>query len=361
MAAGVQSRTATCFMKRRKPVAILFPPATNSRRKPDERIVTVPKVESAVRDVSRHERRRQNRRPACRGSGRALGSARSSRTKINCSTCLLLGLPMAVAAAGIGGYVLARRALAPVDRMAERARSDQCRAIERRLPVDNPDDELGRLATVFNETLTRLESSFEQMRRFTADASHELRTPLTAIRSVGEVGLRGRRDEVGLSRNHRQHARGSRSVGTSRRSPFDACRAPIQAKPSFPVDVVDLPELAAGDRGTVGRACRRKRSIDSTCGPRMFRAGSAIASSCGRLCSIWSTMRSSTARSAARSRFGSPSPASEPLSMSATPVPEFLSNFSRASSIGFIASTKHALAKMAEPVSVSPSRSGPSK
>jgi signal transduction histidine kinase len=47
---------------------------------------------------------------------------------------------------------------------------------------------------VFNETLGRLESSFEQMRRFTADVSHELRTPLTAIRSVGEVGLREHRD-----------------------------------------------------------------------------------------------------------------------------------------------------------------------
>src|SRR5439155_730457 len=42
---------------------------------------------------------------------------------------------------------------------------------------------------VFNGALTRLEASFEQLRRFTADASHELRTPLTAIRSVGEVGL----------------------------------------------------------------------------------------------------------------------------------------------------------------------------
>jgi signal transduction histidine kinase len=50
---------------------------------------------------------------------------------------------------------------------------------------------------VFNATLARLEASFEQMRRFTADVSHELRTPLTAIRSVGEVGLRGRRDEAG--------------------------------------------------------------------------------------------------------------------------------------------------------------------
>jgi signal transduction histidine kinase len=55
---------------------------------------------------------------------------------------------------------------------------------------------MGRLATVFNETLGRLESSFEQMRRFTADVSHELRTPLTAIRSVGEVGVREHRDEV---------------------------------------------------------------------------------------------------------------------------------------------------------------------
>src|SRR5216117_819435 len=79
--------------------------------------------------------------------------------------------------------------------MAERARSITADRLKDRLPVDNPDDELGRLATVFNETLTRLELSFEQMRRFTADVSHELRTPLTAIRSVGEVGLRGRRDE----------------------------------------------------------------------------------------------------------------------------------------------------------------------
>jgi signal transduction histidine kinase len=63
------------------------------------------------------------------------------------------------------------------------------------LPIGNPNDELGRLATAFNDTLGRLEGSFDQMRRFTADVSHELRTPLTAIRSVGEVGLRERRDD----------------------------------------------------------------------------------------------------------------------------------------------------------------------
>ena len=109
---------------------------------------------------------------------------------------LLFGLPVGVALAGLGGYSLARRALAPVNSMADRARSITAERLQDRLPVDNPHDELGRLATVFNETLTRLESSFEQMRRFTSDASHELRTPLTAIRSVGEVGLRGRKTEA---------------------------------------------------------------------------------------------------------------------------------------------------------------------
>jgi heavy metal sensor kinase len=108
---------------------------------------------------------------------------------------LLFWLPIAVLTAGIFGYTLARRALAPIEKMAERAQSISADNLHDRLPIGNPKDELGRLASVFNDTLGRLESSFEQMRRFTADVSHELRTPLTAIRSVGEVGLRERRDD----------------------------------------------------------------------------------------------------------------------------------------------------------------------
>jgi heavy metal sensor kinase len=110
---------------------------------------------------------------------------------------LALGLPLGVAVAGFGGYFLARRALAPVERMAERARTITAERLSDRLPVDNPDDEIGHLAGVFNETLGRLESSFDQMRQFTADVSHELRTPLTAIQTVGEVALRERRDANG--------------------------------------------------------------------------------------------------------------------------------------------------------------------
>jgi heavy metal sensor kinase len=100
-----------------------------------------------------------------------------------------LGLPVALGLAGGGGYVLARRALAPVGDIAKRARVITAERLAERVPVGNPGDEFGQLAVVLNDTFARLERSFEQMRRFTADASHELRTPLTAIRSVGEVGL----------------------------------------------------------------------------------------------------------------------------------------------------------------------------
>ena len=100
-----------------------------------------------------------------------------------------LGLPIVVVLVVIAGYVVAARALKPVDAMARRAAEISADHLNERLTVTNPDDELGQLAKAFNATLARLENSFDQLRRFTADASHELRTPLTAIRSVGEVSL----------------------------------------------------------------------------------------------------------------------------------------------------------------------------
>lgn len=105
------------------------------------------------------------------------------------SVILFVGFPLAVALALAGGYFLAGRVLAPVGRMASKAQEITAERLSERLPVANPEDEFGRLASVFNHTLQRLEHAFENLRRFTADASHELRTPLTALRSVGEVGL----------------------------------------------------------------------------------------------------------------------------------------------------------------------------
>jgi heavy metal sensor kinase len=103
---------------------------------------------------------------------------------------LSMGMPIAVLLAAWAGHAMAGRALRPVGEMAAAARRITSDSLESRLPNPNPHDELGQLATVLNDTLHRLESSFDALKRFTADASHELRTPLTALRSVGEAALR---------------------------------------------------------------------------------------------------------------------------------------------------------------------------
>ncbi len=103
-------------------------------------------------------------------------------------------LPVTLLAAALVGHFVSRRLLSPLTAMADRAERITAESLNERLPVGHADDELGRLARAFNQTLSRLERSFDQLRHFTADASHELRTPLTALRTVGEVGLRSAED-----------------------------------------------------------------------------------------------------------------------------------------------------------------------
>lgn len=104
-------------------------------------------------------------------------------------TASFVALPVILALAGLAGYHLARKSLTPLEQIASRAEKITAENLHERLPVENPADEVGHLARVFNNVLARLEESFERLQRFTSDASHELRTPLAAIRSVGEVGL----------------------------------------------------------------------------------------------------------------------------------------------------------------------------
>ncbi len=97
-------------------------------------------------------------------------------------------------AAGLGGYWLSRRALAPVDAMTQAARSISLESLSNRLPEPRTGDEIERLAKTWNELLGRLEESVKRIQQFTADASHELRTPLALIRSTSELALRRERD-----------------------------------------------------------------------------------------------------------------------------------------------------------------------
>jgi heavy metal sensor kinase len=104
---------------------------------------------------------------------------------------LLFSVPGILLVSVAGGYFLAGRFLSPIDDMARKARAITAEDLSQRLIVGAKHDEFDRLGRVFNETLDRLEESFEKMRRFTADASHELRTPLAVIRTQGENALKG--------------------------------------------------------------------------------------------------------------------------------------------------------------------------
>src|SRR5207237_5302760 len=98
-----------------------------------------------------------------------------------------LGLPLIVALAISGGYVLMRRALRPVDEIRQKAAQITSRNLSERLPVIRTGDELERLAIDLNRMIKGLEESFHQINRFSADASHELRAPLTVLQGELEA------------------------------------------------------------------------------------------------------------------------------------------------------------------------------
>jgi len=99
-----------------------------------------------------------------------------------------------IALAGFGGWILAGRALAPVERITRSAdgiaNSEGVVSLSRRLDVPHTGDELSRLSLTFNAMLDRIEAAFVAQRRFVSDASHELRTPLTSVRGNVDVLLR---------------------------------------------------------------------------------------------------------------------------------------------------------------------------
>lgn len=95
---------------------------------------------------------------------------------------LAVGLPVTVAVAVAGGFVLVRRSLDPVERIARKAQEITQHNLSERLPLVHSGDELERLSVSLNHMITRLQEVIDGSKQFVADASHELRTPLTVMR-----------------------------------------------------------------------------------------------------------------------------------------------------------------------------------
>jgi two-component system OmpR family sensor kinase len=105
-----------------------------------------------------------------------------------------VAIPVIVVLAGLAGWAITRRGLAPLADIANIASDIEASDLNRRLNAPQGDDELGQLCATFDRMLDRLQGAFERQRRFTADASHELRAPLSVIRAEADLALRKPRD-----------------------------------------------------------------------------------------------------------------------------------------------------------------------
>jgi heavy metal sensor kinase len=107
---------------------------------------------------------------------------------------LIIAVPAALLLTSVGGLFLANKALKPVDEITQIAKKIGSGDLSQRIRIRRVNDEIGRLAATFNEMIAKLDESFQQIKRFTADASHELKTPLTILKGEVEVALKKERE-----------------------------------------------------------------------------------------------------------------------------------------------------------------------
>jgi len=172
---------------------------------------------------------------------------------------LYYAVPLTLLVIGVGGWFLARQSLAPVVAMARSARQIGAESLDRQLPVSNPRDELGQLATTFNELLTRLSAAFAQQRRFMADASHELRTPLSVMNTAASVTLKKEhREEEEYREALQMMAEQTRRLSRIVKDMFilaraDAGRYPLQKRTLYLNDLLEevarAGSMLASDKG----------------------------------------------------------------------------------------------------------------
>jgi heavy metal sensor kinase len=160
--------------------------------------------------------------------------------------------------AALVGRWVARRALAPVTRMAEAARAMTPDDPRQRLPSPGTHDELDDLQRAFNDLLYRLHEALERQRRFTGDASHQLRTPLTAMLGQVEVALRRERP----AEEYRQALAQVLEQAGHLRQIVEALLFLARANAEATLDALEIADVAVMLPATVARWSGHRRAAD---------------------------------------------------------------------------------------------------
>jgi two-component system OmpR family sensor kinase len=205
--------------------------------------------------------------PLTRRGVLVVGTTRENRAETlnSLRAAFLIGGPLALLLASLGGYVLAGAALRPIEAMRRRAQEISTSSLDERLPVPPGADEVARLGETLNEMLARIESGLARERRFVADASHELRTPLTLLRTELELALRRSRSPEELEQAIRSAAAESDRLGRIADDLLllarsEQGRLPLRLEP---VDVKDLLKTVAARFQSRAHAETRSLAVEN--------------------------------------------------------------------------------------------------
>jgi signal transduction histidine kinase len=187
-----------------------------------------------------------------------------------------LAIPLIAGLAIFAGSEIARRGLAPLDRIAALASEIEAQDLSRRLRLPARNDELGRLGATFDRMLDRLQGAFDRERRFTSDASHELRAPLSVIRAEADLPLRRERTPAEYRRALETIAAESDALEALTRDLLAAARNASSARDvRGPVDLTLVASTVA-QRLSVVAGARRVRVEEAAGGDAIVQGNRAL-------------------------------------------------------------------------------------
>ena len=202
--------------------------------------------------------------PVTRDRVLIVGATRENRAETLSSllTAFLIGGPIALLLASLGGYLLAGAALRPIEAMRRRAAEISSSSLDERLPVPPARDEVARLGETLNAMLARLVDGLARERRFVTEASHELRTPLASLRTELELALRQPRTTAELEEAIRSAAAESDRLARIAEDLLVLARSEQGRLPlrREPVDAADILDTVAGRFAARARDAQRALS-----------------------------------------------------------------------------------------------------